>query len=237
MAIDLTAVEERLGHRFAEPALAEEAITHSSYANELGRGAHYERLEFLGDAVLGLAAADYLFARYRDQPEGELSRSKSELVSATSLAAWAEAIELGAVLRLGVGEERAGGRAKASLLADVVEALFGAVYLDGGFEAVRPLVVRYLDWAVARPIEVRAADAKTTLQERSQSRRWELPEYRVIAESGPDHDKLFTVEVRLRGALAGTGSGRTKKQAEQSAAAAALSLLEGVTDEAARAGL
>ena len=223
--IDFAPLEERLGHVFADKRLAEEAITHSSFAHELGKGAHYERLEFLGDAVLGLVAADYLFGRNREHPEGELSRSKADLVSAASLAAWAEAIALGDALRLGVGEERAGGRGKASLLADAVEALFGAVFLDAGFERVREVVRRYLDWAIERPVEERAADAKTALQELAQGRRWELPAYRVVEEVGPDHDKLFTVEVDLRGEIAGRGEGRTKKAAEQAAAAAALERL------------
>jgi ribonuclease-3 len=225
--LDLGPLEARLGHRFADRALAEEAITHSSYAHELGKGAHYERLEFLGDAVLGLVAADFLFARHRDHPEGELSRSKADLVSAASLAAWAEAIALGEILRLGVGEERAGGRAKGSLLADVVEALFGAVYLDGGFEAARALVTRYLDWAIERPAAARSADAKTRLQELAQARGWELPAYAVIEEVGPDHDKRFTVEVRLQGGVAGCGTGRTKKSADQAAASEALARLLG----------
>ena len=223
--LDLAPLEARLGHAFADRSLAEEAITHSSYALELGKGAHYERLEFLGDAVLGLVAADYLFARHREHSEGVLSRSKAELVSAVSLAAWAEAIALGETIRLGAGEERAGGRAKGSLLADVVEALFGAVYLDGGFEASRALVSRYLDWAIERPIAERTSDAKTTLQELAQARGWELPVYTVVEEVGPDHDKRFTVEVRLRGDLAGRGEGRTKKAADQAAAASALAVL------------
>lgn len=222
MALDLAPLEARLGHHFADRALAEEAITHSSYANELGKGAHYERLEFLGDAVLGLVTADFLFARLRERPEGELSRSKSELVSASALAAWGESIALGETLRLGVGEERAGGRAKGSLVSDVVEALFGAVYLDAGFAAAQEVVTRYLEWAIARPAEARAADAKTSLQELVQARGWELPVYSVIDESGPDHDKRFAVEVRLRGEVAGVGVGRTKKAGEQTAAAAAL---------------
>lgn len=224
--IDFAPLEEKLGHVFADKALAEEAITHSSFAHELGKGAHYERLEFLGDAVLGLVTADFLFSRNREHPEGELSRSKADLVSAASLAAWAEAIALGDALRLGVGEERAGGRAKSSLLADAVEALFGAIFVDAGFDRAREVVRRYLAWAIERPIEARTADAKTALQELAQARRWELPVYRIVEEVGPDHDKLFTVEVDLRGELAGRGEGRTKKAAEQAAAAAALDALK-----------
>jgi ribonuclease-3 len=221
VTLDLAPLEARLGHVFAARALAEEAITHSSFAHELGKGAHYERLEFLGDAVLGLVAADFLFARNREHPEGELSRSKADLVNAVALAAWAEEIALGETLRLGVGEERAGGRAKGSLLADAVEALFGAVYLDAGFERAREVVGRYLAWAIERPLATRSSDAKTGLQELAQARGWGRPTYEVVEEVGPDHDKLFTVEVRVRGEVAGRGAGRTKKSAEQAAAAAA----------------
>jgi ribonuclease-3 len=228
--LDLAPLEARLGHVFTDRALAEEAITHSSFAHELGKGAHYERLEFLGDAVLGLVAADLLFARNREHPEGELSRSKADLVSAVALAAWAEEIALGETLRLGVGEERAGGRAKGSLLADVVEALFGAVYLDAGFDRAREVVGGYLAWALDRPVESRAADAKTGLQELAQARGWGRPTYEVVEEVGPDHDKLFTVEVRVRGEVAGCGAGRTKKAAEQAAAGEALAKLSATPD-------
>lgn len=226
-------LEERLHHAFVDSALLEVALTHRSFANEAGSPAHYERLEFLGDAVLGLATADWLFRRLAERTEGELSRFKATLVSEGSLARYAEQLGLGEHLRLGTGEERSGGRLKASLLADALEALFGAIYLDGGFEAVRPVVERYLEAASAWPEEDRPRDAKTALQEHAQGRGWELPQYTVIAERGPDHLKLFVVEVRLRGEVAGRGEGRSKKSAEQAAAAAALGAAETAATERA----
>jgi ribonuclease-3 len=232
-AFDAAPLESRIGHDFSDKRLIEEAVTHRSFAHEAGRGNHYERLEFLGDAVLGLVAADFLFGRNREHPEGELSRTKAELVSAVSLAAWAESLGLGEALRLGVGEERAGGRTKGSLLADLVEAMFGAVYLDGGFERAREVVGRYLAWAIERPADARVADAKTALQELAQGRGWERPSYVVVDEVGPDHDKRFTVEVRVREGVVGRGEGKTKKSAEQAAAGAALrELNEGTAQRA-----
>lgn len=222
----LAGLEARLGHLFRNRALLDDALTHKSWANEAGGVSHYERIEFLGDAVLGLVAADWLFELHAGRAEGELSLRKSMLVSEGALAAYAEKIALGEALRLGTGEERSGGRLKASLLADVLEALFGAVYLDAGFEAARGVVRTYLEEASAQPLEPRALDPKTVLQEQVQARGWPLPVYRVVEESGPDHDKVFTVEVRVRGELAGRGIGRTKKGAEQAAAGGALGILE-----------
>ncbi len=222
----LAALEARFGHTFRDRELLDAALTHRSWANEAGSASHYERIEFLGDAVLGLVAADWLFAQLSGRAEGELSLRKSMLVSEGALARYAEKLELGAGLRLGAGEDRSGGRLKASLLADVVEALFGAAYLDSGFEAARKVVRLYLESASETPLEQQAVDPKTALQEQVQARGWPLPHYSVVEESGPDHDKLFTVEVRIRGELAGRGIGRTKKGAEQAAAAGALSGLE-----------
>ena len=218
-------VEASLGHRFADRALLEAALTHRSHANEVGRDQNYERLEFLGDAVLGLVAAQWLFRNRPAEAEGDLSRLKAVAVSAPALARHAERVGLGGWLRLGVGEERSGGRAKASLLADSLEALFGAVYLDGGFEAARQVIEVYLAAGAAEEDSNRA-DAKTALQELVQGRGWDLPVYEVIAAIGPDHDKSFTVEVRVRGRLAGCGGGRSKKEAQQRAAADALARLE-----------
>jgi ribonuclease-3 len=222
----LTALEVRLGHSFRNRELLDEALTHRSWATEAGSAAWYERIEFLGDSVLGLIAADWLFELHAGRAEGELSLRKSMLVSEGALASYAEKIALGEGLRLGAGEERSGGRFKASLLADVLEALFGAVYLDAGFDAARRVVRTYLEVASELPLEQRAVDPKTTLQEQVQARGWPLPVYSVVEESGPDHDKIFTVEVHLRGALAGRGIGRTKKGAEQAAAGGALAMLE-----------
>jgi ribonuclease-3 len=222
----LAGLELRFGHQFRNRELLDDALTHRSWANEAGGVSHYERIEFLGDAVLGLVTADWLFELHAGRAEGELSLRKSMLVSEGALASYAEKIALGEGLRLGAGEERSGGRLKASLLADVLEALFGAVYLDAGFEAARRVVRTYLESASELPLEQRAVDPKTTLQEQVQARGWPLPAYTVVDESGPDHDKVFTVEVRIRGELAGRGIGRTKKGAEQAAAGGALAMLE-----------
>jgi len=229
----LSALEARIGYRFRRRELFDAALTHRSWANEAGTGAHYERIEFLGDAVLGLVTADWLFELHASRPEGELSLRKSMLVSEVALATYAEGLALGAALRLGAGEERSGGRAKVSLLADVLEALFGAIFLDGGFEPARAVVRGYLESASEVALEQQAADPKTTLQEQVQARAWPLPVYAVVDESGPDHDKIFTVEVRIRGELAGRGIGRTKKGAEQAAASGALSQLEALAAPAA----
>ncbi len=222
----LAALEARFGHQFRSRELLDDALTHRSWANEAGGVSHYERIEFLGDAVLGLVAADWLFEMHAGRAEGELSLRKSMLVSEGALAGYAEKLALGEGLRLGAGEERSGGRLKASLLADALEALFGAVYLDAGFDAARRVVRQYLEIASELPMEQRALDPKTTLQEQIQARGWPLPIYSVVEESGPDHDKVFTVEVRIRGELAGRGIGRTKKGAEQAAASGALAILD-----------
>lgn len=215
-------VEARLEHRFANPLLLEKALTHRSYANEQGLEGHYERLEFLGDAVLGLVTADWLFRRYPKRPEGQLTLHKSSLVSSRSLASYARKIELGRALRLGVGEERSGGRAKSSLLADSLEAVFGALFLDGGLAAAQPVIERFLETQAAEQMKRKAQDFKTQLQELTQARGWDLPEYRLGQESGPDHDKRFRLECYIRGELAGVGEGKSKKVAQQAAAEAAL---------------
>lgn len=225
-----TPFEKRLGYRFRHPELLEAALTHRSFAHEQGRDDHYERLEFLGDAVLGLAAAEWLYRRYPDLPEGELSKLKGHLVSRPVLARHARGLELGRELRLGVGEERSGGRRKASLLADVFEAVLGAVYLDAGLEEAVALARPLLEDGLERRSGHLHDDPKTVLQEAVQARGWGLPEYELVKESGPDHAKTFTVECRLQGEAAGVGEGRSKKIAEQEAAAEALDgLLDGVS--------
>ena len=225
MSVDTSEIERRIGYAFADRALLAAALTHRSWAHESGGGDHYERLEFLGDAVLGLVTAEWLYRRFADHPEGELSRWKARLVSAPALAPYAETLGLGERLRLGVGEDRSGGRTKASLLADALEALWGAVYLDGGHAAARAAIVAYLERATPGLETTLRRDAKTELQELAQGRAWELPLYRVVQEVGPEHDKRFVVEVELRGAIAGRGVGRSKKGAEQEAALAALAAI------------
>src|SRR5690349_9802358 len=221
----LTPLEKRLGHRFKRPDLLELALTHRSYANEQGVPEHYERLEFLGDAVLGLVAAEWLYANHPELPEGELSKLKAQLVSRSTLAKHAEEVELGPALRIGVGEDRSGGRTKASLLADSMEAVFGAIYLDGGLDAAQSAILDMLEGAGTERTQQRVTDAKTQLQEVAQALGWELPEYRLVGAEGPDHNKVFSVECWLNGEPAGKGEGPSKKMAEQHAAADALSRL------------
>ncbi len=219
-------LEEELGHRFRDPKLLEVALTHRSYANEQGLSSHYERQEFLGDAVLGALTAEWLCQRFPELPEGELSKLKSSLVSERSLAEHATALGLGGVLRLGVGEERSGGRRKPSLLADALEAVFAALWLDGGVEAARPAIRSFLERSIGAQQQAEHGDAKTQLQEITQARGWDRPAYEVVAAEGPDHQKRFEVECRLRGEVLGRGEGRSKKVAEQRAALAAIHRLQ-----------
>lgn len=221
MAHDVDSFEQRIGHRFRDRSLLEAAWVHRSAANERKLACNYERLEFLGDAVLGLVAAQWLYRKHPDLPEGELSRWKSALVSAEALARHARELGLGDYLVLGQGEERSGGRAKPSLLADSLEAVIAAVFLDGGLRAARKVVERFLRTATEN-LDFGATDAKSALQERIQALGSEAPLYRVSAEDGPDHAKTFTVEVVIDGRVAGQGSGRSKKAAELEAARRAL---------------
>lgn len=221
-----TALEQRLGYRFRSPELLQTSVTHRSFANERGLDDHYERLEFLGDAVLGLIAAEWLFERYPELPEGELSKLKSSLVSARSLARHARRLGLGEQLLLGVGEERSGGRDKRSLLADSMEAVFGAVFQDGGVEAARKVVGALLETEGGGATDRGPVDPKTELQEVAQARGWALPEYRLVEAQGPDHEKTFVFQCLLEGQVAGAGEGSSKKVAEQAAAAEALASLD-----------
>lgn len=217
-----TTLEKSLGHRFKRPDLLELALTHRSWANEQGVPEHYERLEFLGDTVLGLVTAEWLYQNHPELPEGELSKRKAQLVSRPTLAQYAEKLDLGPALKIGVGEDRSGGRAKANLLADSMEAVFGAVYLDAGLDAARTVIIPMLEEEGEEPVQLLAADAKTQLQEVTQALGWDLPEYRLTGTTGPDHSKTFTVECWVGGELAGQGEGPSKKAAEQKAAAEAL---------------
>lgn len=221
-----TALEKRLGHRFKRLDLLELALTHRSWANEQGVPEHYERLEFLGDAVLGLVTAEWLYERHPELPEGELSKLKAQLVSRTSLARYAVRLELGPGLRIGVGEERSGGRTKSSLLADSMEAVFGAIYLDAGVDAARVAILPMLEEGGEEGRgKLLTVDAKTHLQEVTQALGWSLPEYRIVGSAGPDHNKVFTIECWLDGQCAGRGEGPSKKVAEQRSAADALERL------------
>jgi ribonuclease-3 len=220
----LAALQEKIGYRFLAASLLQEALTHKSFSNEMSAGIApcNERLEFLGDAVLDLVVGAAAFVAYPDLPEGELTRMRAELVNEKSLAGIARQLDLGPCLRLGRGERRSGGAGKDSLLADVIEALFGAVFLDGGFAAasqvIEALFCPLLDLAARRQYDL---DFKTLLQEVCQKRYGRTPEYFPLQVTGPDHDPSYVVEVRVDGESRGRGEGRTKKAAEQQAAAAA----------------
>jgi len=219
-------LQERIGYRFRDRGLLEHALTHRSRAAEDVSGGviDNESLEFLGDAVLGFVVADALFHQYPDYTEGQKSKIKAAVVSAQSLARHAERIGLGAHLILGKGEEKTGGRFKAALLADAYEALIAAIYLDGGIDAARAFLTRELDDAISagRSADFHGQDYKSALQERLQSLGRPLPEYRLVGEEGPDHRKLFQVDVVVEGETLATARGRAKKEAEQEAARLAL---------------
>jgi ribonuclease-3 len=223
---DLSAFEERIGHRFADPQLLERALTHRSRAHEDASGATIdnESLEFLGDAVLGFVMADLLFRDFPQLDEGQKSKIKASLVSTATLGDLARELGLGQYLALGRGEEKTGGRNKQALLADGYEAVIAAVYLDGGIDAARAFIVREFDERLedVRSPEFWGRDYKSVLQEVVQSRDLPLPEYSVTAESGPDHRKIFHVEVRVQGEVMGAARGASKKAAEQEAARQAL---------------
>lgn len=221
-------LEKKLNYDFCTPSLLEEALTHSSYANEhRGRKMNSnERLEFLGDSVLGFVTAEFLFLQHPDLPEGDLTRIRAALVCEQSLYEVARKLELGRYLRLGKGEEAGGGRERTSILADATEAVFAAVYLDGGIRAASALIHRcLLDAEREEAVEERRRDFKTELQELIQRKPDQTLVYRMVAERGPDHDKTFVAEVLLNGAVTGEGGGHSKKEAEQAAARAALEKL------------
>lgn len=218
-------LEKSLGYQFHDPALLEEALRHSSYANE-HRGDNVlsnERLEFLGDSVLGFVTAEYLFAKHPTAPEGELTRIRALLVCEDSLHEVAQRLKLGEYLKLGHGEESCGGRTRPSILADATEAVFAAVYLDGGIRAASELIHRVLlDKEREETAEAKRRDYKTKLQELVQRTPNQVLTYRLIGEQGPDHDKVFSFAVLLNDTVVGTGEGRSKKEAEQMAAKDAL---------------
>lgn len=225
---DLAALQQALGVSFSDVSLLEQALIHSSYINENPTLASTsnERLEFLGDAVLGLIVADRL---YQDSPqltEGEMTRLRSALVRRDTLARMARAIKLGGHLYLGKGEEAGGGRDKPANLASALEAVIAAIFLDRGLAIAKDFILRLLDLELQKVVsQATAVDYKSELQELIQSREQRTPTYHVIEETGPDHDKKFTVEVRLGKTVLGKGSGRNKKAAEMEAARSALERL------------
>ena len=223
----MESLEKKLQYTFQNRALLCEALNHSSYANEHRSAgiSSNERLEFLGDSVLGFVTAEFLFKTYGKLPEGDLTRMRAALVCEQSLYEVAKLLELGQYLKLGKGEETGGGRTRQSILADAVEAVFAAVYLDGGMEQVRTLIYRVL--LSRAPAAEERRDYKTTLQEIVQRKSGQTLTYHMVEESGPDHNKTFLFEVRLNGAPIGRGAGHSKKEAEQAAAKDALGKLPG----------
>lgn len=228
----LRAVERLLGHTFSSPTLLETALTHRSAVRGNGPAVEsYERLEFLGDSVLGLIIGDQLYRDHPEDGEGQLTKAKALLVNETTLARIGRDTGLSAHIRVSTEEERAGGKERASIVSDVLEAVIGAVYLDGGIVPARRIV---LDMVYARRIEVMAdrsqRNYKGDLLELIQSRGPSAPRYDVVSEEGPDHDKLFRVQVLVNGEPLGVGEGSSKKEAEQRAAAVALQRLEGALE-------
>ncbi len=220
-------LEEVLDYTFQDKTLLENALTHSSYANEnrASGAVSNERLEFLGDSVLGMVTADHLYRTHPDLPEGELTRTRAALVCEGSLYEVAKVWDLGRYLRLGKGEESGGGRERTSILADAVEAVLAAMYLDGGVGTARKAIHRFVLSGEERA-EAANRDYKTALQELVQRQSGQILVYHLTGENGPDHAKTFTVEVLLNHTPVGTGTGRSKKEAEQMAAKSAIEKLE-----------
>ena len=218
-------LEERISYQFKNRNLLKQAVTHSSYSNEkrMSKLANNERLEFLGDAVLEVISSEFIFLKYKQMDEGEMTKLRASLVCEQSLASCAREIELGKFLLLGKGEMNTGGRERDSILSDALESIIGAIYLDGGFTSAK----EFVEGLVLSDIEGKQLfyDSKTILQEVVQSKYKEILHYELIGEVGPDHDKMFTVAVYIGENKLGTGSGRTKKAAEHEAAYQAILLL------------
>ena len=223
---NLAELEEIIGYTFKQKGLLRQALTHSSFANEkhMKKLSDNERLEFLGDAVLEVVSSEFLFANYPKLPEGDLTKLRASIVCEPTLALCTREIQLGKFLYLGKGENLTGGRERKSILSDALEAVIGAIYLDGGFEPARIFIQRF----ILTDIEHKKLfyDSKTILQEVVQGNYEESLHYELLAEEGPDHDKSFRVAARIGDRLIGEGSGRTKKAAEQEAAYQALLLLK-----------
>ena len=221
--MEYEALERVLGHAFRNRALLETALTHTSFANEARHGTkHNERLEFLGDSVLSIVVAEYLFT-HSSLPEGDLTRMRASLVCEAALFGFAQKIDLGRWLRLGHGEELGGGRTRPSVVSDAFEAVIAALYLDGGIEAARAFILPFVTSALTK--QSAEEDYKTKLQEIVQQNPSERLRYVVASQPGPDHDKHFVVEVHLNSNCIGSGEGHSKKQAEQAAAKEALALM------------
>lgn len=221
----LKTLEERIGYRFHDISLLKQAITHSSYTNEqkINKAKHYERLEFLGDAVLELVSSEFLFAEHKNMPEGELTKMRASMVCEPALAFCARDLELGQFMLLGKGEENTGGRHRDSIVSDAMEAVIGAIYLDGGMEHAKAFIYKF----ILSDLEDKQLfyDSKSNLQELIQGKLKKDFRYELLEECGPEHDKVFVVEVFMEQESLGKGRGRTKKAAEQQAAYEALLLL------------
>ncbi len=221
----MDSLENKIGYAFQDRTLLETALTHSSYSNENAGSESYERLEFLGDSVLGFVTAEYLYRQTPHIPEGRMTKLRAELVCEQSLYAIARKLDLGERMRLGRGAEKSGERQRQSILADMVEAVIAAVYLDGGLESAKRFIYSFLlDHAEISSIH-HSTDYKTQLQEIVQRDGECSIVYEEVSESGPDHNKIFTFRVRINGVCSGEGTGRTKKEAEQAAAGRALQQL------------
>ena len=218
-------LEAAIGYRFRNITLLSNALTHSSYANEFWHNSlmSNERLEFLGDSVLGMVVAEYLYKKFPHRPEGDLTRMRADMVCEQALAGVADRLNLGSHLLLGHGEEQNGGRKRDSILADAVESVIAACFLDGGMEAAKGVIEKFV--LCEFPDAPHNQDYKTQLQELIQQKKNQVLAYSLTGESGPDHDKRFFVSVALNGTVVGEGSGSSKKRAEQDAARAALELL------------
>ena len=219
-------LEAAIGYKFKNIALLQNALAHSSYANERWHNSlmSNERLEFLGDSILGMCVAEYLYCTFPDRPEGELTRMRADMVCEQTLANVAGRIGLGSHLLLGKGEEQGGGRTRNSILADAVESVIAATFLDGGMGAAKQFIQKYI--LVEVPVKkLHNVDYKTSLQELVQQKKNQVLSYALVGESGPDHDKHFEVEVSLNGKVVGLGSGSSKKRAEQDAARVAIESL------------
>lgn len=237
---DLKRLEKLMNYRFRDPVWLERALTHRSAAHERnsGRATDNEQMEFLGDSILGFSISDWLFKRFPHLNEGELSKIRSQLVSAANLIKMARQLNLGEFLYLGKGEEKTGGRKKRTLLVDAYEALIAAIYLDGGLEASRQFIYACFkkDFDALESGDFDLNDFKSQLQEKLQSLRLPAAQYVVAGESGPDHEKVFAIELRLRGKKLTTGYGETKKGAEQEAARRALEMDSPTALEASEPG-
>ena len=222
----IEALEQALGYTFRDKSLLRNALTHSSYANEIYHESllSNERLEFLGDSILGMVVAEFLYRSFPDRPEGELTRMRADMVCENTLAEIAHQLDLGGHLLLGHGEEQGGGRTRESILADAVESVIAASFLDGGMGAALHFVRTFI--LVQVPVkQLHNADYKTQLQELVQQKKNQVLAYVLLEETGPDHDKHFAVAVTLNGAEVGRGDGRSKKRAEQEAARLAIEKL------------